>query len=187
MNNKNARALGFISRITSVAFLGVILTACGSTKLKSHWQAEGFSKTQLDKVLVIAISPNKTNRILFEDGLMRALQKQGITAESSHKVLPQSNPTKDDVVAYIKSHDIKYVMATKVDSIKTYTDYVPPSAVTYVSGPSYYWHDNSVTMTREEFTHWISLPAWPHWCPGQESTSPVSTVYLPPTASTVLW
>jgi hypothetical protein len=37
------------------------------------------------------------------------------------------------------------------------------------------------------FSRWISLRAWPHWCPGPESTLLGSMVCSPPTANIVPW
>lgn len=36
-------------------------------------------------------------------------------------------------------------------------------------------------------SHWISLPAWPHWYQSQESTLPGSMMCLRPTANIVPW
>lgn len=133
----------------------LIFSGCGNTRMKDHWQSEDFSKTQLDKVLVVAVTSNQTNRILFEEGLVQTLKNDGITAYASHNAIPKTNPTKEDVIAYVKGHDIKYVLATKVDTIKTNTDYVPESVTTYYTGPyygyNYYW-DDGVTMVREAYT-----------------------------------
>lgn len=132
------------------------LLGCGSTKMKDTWQADGFSKAQLDKVLVVAVTSNQPNRMLFEDGLTQTLRKDGITAYTSYSVLEKTNPTKEDVVAYVKAHDIQYVLVTKVDNIKTNTDYVPESVTTYYTGSyynyNYYWNDNSYTAVREAYT-----------------------------------
>jgi hypothetical protein len=146
--------LKLFSFLAVIALLNVLLTACGSTKMKDTWQAEGFSKKQLDNVLVIAASSNKTNRIMFEDGFARSLQKEGITAYTSYSALGDAVPTRESIVAYIKNNNIHYVLATKVDNVKTNTDYVPESVVSYYTGPSYspYWTDNAVTMVHGSYT-----------------------------------
>lgn len=137
-----------------MAVLCLGLTSCGNTRMKDTWQAEHFSKKQLEKVLVVAVTSNQSVRELFEEGLAHSLRKDGITAYTSYQVLG-SKATREDVVAYVKSHDLQYVLVTKVDNIKTNTDYVPESVVTYYTGPyygyNYYW-DDGVTMVREEYT-----------------------------------
>lgn len=137
-----------------VCMLVVLLSACGSTRMKDTWQSDGFSKADLDKVLVVAVTSNQSMRMLFEEGLALPLRQDDITVQTSYQVLG-STATREDVVAYVKSHDIRYVLVTKVDNVKTNKDYVPESVVTYYTGPhygyNYYWGD-SVTMVREEYT-----------------------------------
>lgn len=138
-----------------VALLILALSGCNTSRMRDTWQAEGFSKNQLDKVLVICNITNKTNRILFEDGLVRTLQNDGLTAYSSYDVMPEEKLTKEKVIAYVKNHDINYVIVTKVDNIKIDKDYVPASAVTYVTGSYgcyYCWNYNTHTMVNEEYT-----------------------------------
>jgi len=129
-----------------------IISACSPTRMVDYWQADDFRKDALDQVLIVAVTSNKTHRILFEDGLMSALKNEGITAYTSHTLLKNDMPTKEEVIAYVNSHNIKYVMATKVDNVQTNTDYVPPAAVTYITGPYYWSGGNTTTLTREEFT-----------------------------------
>lgn len=138
-------------------FVVLIMTSCGGTRMTDHWQAEGFSKRDLDKVLVVAVTTNTMNRVLFEDSLAQTLREDGIEAHTSYQVIGKENLTRDAVVAYVKNHDIKFVLATKLDNVKVNTDYVPASSVTYYTGPyyptyHYYWENNSYTVTNEAYT-----------------------------------
>lgn len=146
-----------------ITLIGALLVACNSgTRIKNHWQADGFSKNQLDKVLVVAVTSNLSNRMIFEDSFAQGLKKDGVVAYASYQALGTGNPTREDVVAYVKKHDVKYVLATKVDNIKVNTDYVPESVNTYVTGsyypghyyPTYgsYWGGDSYTMVNEAYT-----------------------------------
>ena len=141
-----------------ISLLAALASACTSdTRLKNHWQAESFSKNQLDKVLVVAVTSNISNRMIFEDSFAQRLKKDGITAYASYRALGNENPTRESVVAYVKKYDIKYVLATKVDNIKVNTDYVPESVITYYTGPyypTYYsnWESDSITMVNEAYT-----------------------------------
>lgn len=144
-----------MKKLLTITLTSFLLTACQSgTRMKDTWQADSFSKKDLDKVLVIAVASNQSVRELFEEGLALSLRNDGITAYTSHQVLGKKS-TREDVVAYVKSHDLQYVLVTKVDNIKTNKDYVPESVVTYYTGPyysyNYYW-DDGVTMVREEYT-----------------------------------
>ena len=67
--------------------VGLALTACSSTKLTDSWQAPTLHRAQMDNVLVVAITANMTNRILFERGFVEALKNRGIKATASVDVI----------------------------------------------------------------------------------------------------
>ena len=60
-------------------------------------------------------------------------------------------PDKEDVEAYVKQHDIDYVVATKLANTVTDKDYVPERVRTYYIGPYYpsygHYYDNHNTIT----------------------------------------
>ena len=134
------------------------LSACTTTKQMDHWQAEGFSRSQIDNVLVVAVTSNQTHRFIFEKEIERRILKSGHQGVTSLAALGDSYPTKEDVEAYVEKHNIDYVMATKLSNIEEEKDYVPESVRTYYTGPyyagygSYYGSGNTVTMVREGYT-----------------------------------
>jgi len=147
-----------------IAISTFILTACTSTKIRDSWQAENFSRKDLDNALIVAVTTNQTNRFLFENEMVRTMEKSGINAIASHIVLGDKLPEKEEVEAYVKTHDIDYIMATKLETVDVEKDYVPPSVRTYYTGPYYpsyghyyggygmYGYGSTVTMTREAYT-----------------------------------
>lgn len=152
-----------MKKLFIIILITTFLVACNSgTSLKSHWQAEGFSKDQLDKVLVVAVTSNLSNRMIYEDSFAQSLKKDGIIAYAGYQAMGTDNPTRESLVAYVKKHDIKYVLVTKVDNVKVNTDYVPESVNTYVTGgyypghyyPTYgsYWGGDTYTMVNESYT-----------------------------------
>lgn len=150
----------FLMRISVIFFActTLLLTACSSIKLRDHWQSEDFHKKDLDNVLIVGISSAQHVRILFEDGLASQLKAEGINAVMSHQVMGTSAPTKDKVAEYVKTHNIDYVIGSKVSRLKIQQDHVPESVRTYYTGPYYssYLHfageGNTVTMVREPYT-----------------------------------
>jgi len=140
--------LRFSKLLAAVVMTG-LFSACSPTHMVDHWQAKDFSKKSLNKVLVVGIHSDRTKRILFEDGLTEALQNDGITAYASYTLLNDDIATKEDVIAYVKNHDIQYVMATKIDNVQTDSDYVPAAAVTVISGT--FMNPSAEVLTRDAY------------------------------------
>src|SRR5882672_3171224 len=90
----------------------IVLSGCSATSITDSWQAPTLQRRSMNDVLVVAISLNTTNRILFERGFVDALKANGINATASYDVLGQTAPTRETVTAYVKKNDIKYVLAS---------------------------------------------------------------------------
>jgi len=124
----------------------------------AHWQAEAFSSSDLDHVLVIAVTGNETSRFLFESEVARVLSRDGVTVTKSLTTMGQEYPTKEDVEAYIADRDIDYVMASKLGNFDVEKTRIPPQVRTFYTGPysptygSFYDAGNTLTLSREEFT-----------------------------------
>ncbi|MBK8287447.1 MAG: hypothetical protein IPK95_01425 [Cellvibrionales bacterium] len=136
----------------------LMLAACGYTSLTDAWQSPAFQRKQLDNVLVVAVTPNKTNRILFENGFLDALRREGIQATASYNVTGTSTPTKESVTAYLAKGNIQYVIVARYGGKETTVTHVPESVRTYYTGPYYpshsgYWdrYGNTSTMTRDAY------------------------------------
>lgn len=133
------------------------LSACTTTKQQDHWQSEDFSRNDLDNVLIVAVTSNQTHRFLFEKELERRILKSGHVGVTSLEALGDAYPKKESIEAYVKDHNIEYVIATKLANIEEEKDYVPESVRTYYTGPyygvygSYYDAGNTVTMVREGY------------------------------------
>jgi len=135
-----------------------MLAACSSTKITDSWQAPTLHRKQMDNVLVVGLSSNVTNRILFERGFVEALQKNGIKATASYDAIGSNTPTKDTVTAYVQKADIPYVIVTRYGGAEVTKERVPESVRTYYTGPYYptyggYWnaYGSTVTMTRDSY------------------------------------
>ena len=77
----------------------VVLSACTTTKQMDHWQAEGFSRSDIDNVLIIGVTSNQTHRFLFEKELERRMLRSGLQEVTSLAVLGDRFPTKEAVEA----------------------------------------------------------------------------------------
>ncbi|HSC76277.1 MAG TPA: hypothetical protein VLB90_08590 [Pseudomonadales bacterium] len=134
------------------------LAGCGYTKLTDSWQSPSFQRKQLDNALIVAVTPNKTNRILFENGFLDALRSDGVHAIASYNVIGSSTPTREAVTAYIAKNNIQYVIVARYGGKETTATHVPASVINYYSGPYYpyygsHWdrYGNTSTMTREAY------------------------------------
>ena len=146
--------LSFLLTFLSLA----LLVGCGTTKLTDSWQSPKFQSKQLSDVLVVGVTPNKTNRILFEKSFTHALHDKGITVTASYDVIGSATPTKDSVGAYLAKSNIRYVIVTQYGGKETTKEYVPESVRTYYTGPYYpsygsYWNHggSTTTMTRDAY------------------------------------
>lgn len=136
----------------------LVLAGCGTTKLTDSWQEPGFHRSDMKSVLVVAVTGNKTNRLLFEQGFVSELRDHGIHAVASHTVIGSAMPTRESVLEYLRQNRMDHVIVTHYGSKEVTKEYVPESVRTYYTGPYYphygaYWdrHGSTVTMTREAY------------------------------------
>jgi hypothetical protein len=153
MKNQN------LARSLVVVLITVALSACvNNISLTDSWQSPSLERSDLDNVLVVAMTPNITNRLLFERGFMAALKDAGIRATPSYEVLGDTMPTRETVTAYVKANGISHVIITQYGGMTVTKEVVPESVRTYYTGPYYpsygsYWdyHGSSITLTRESY------------------------------------
>jgi len=145
------------SFLATLSFL-LVLAACSSTKITDSWQAPTLHRSQMDDVLVVAMTANATNRVLFERGFVDALKNNGLRATASFDVIGSSAPTRESVTAYVTKIDIRYVIVTRYGGAEVTKEQVPESVRTYYTGPYYptyggYWnaYGNTITMTRDSY------------------------------------
>ena len=135
----------------------VMLAGCTTTTLTDSWQAPGFQRKSMDNVLVVAVTTNSTNRILFEEGFINALRSSGVRATASHTAIGNVMPDRENVTTYVKSKGIAYVVVSDYSGVEITKWVVPESVRTYYTGPYYpnyngYWDSyNTITMTRESY------------------------------------
>jgi hypothetical protein len=68
-------------------FTVLLLGACPTTKQMDHWQAENFSRNDLNNVLIVAVTSNAGNRFLFESELERRIVRGGLQGITSQRAL----------------------------------------------------------------------------------------------------
>ncbi len=146
-------------KIFAFAAVTLLLSGCvTSTKFVDSWQAESFSRDDLNNVLIVAVTSNTTYRFIFEAEIERRILKGGRNGITSLRALGDKFPRKEAVLAYVAENDIDYVMVTSVANVETVTERVPESVRTYYTGPYYpsvgYYYggmSDSITMVRESY------------------------------------
>ena len=186
--------------------LVVLLVGCSTTKLQDHWQDDSFSRNDLNNILIVGVTDNYTHRFIFESEFERAMSNIGVSGITSLDALGREFPTREGVEAYIKKHDIDYVLATRVEAVNVENDYVPPSIRTYYTGPyyssfgAYYdgYGGNTVTLTRDAYvdtrtitilvtTIFDSKTSNPVWIGRSETFDPGSISYLATDIARATW
>jgi hypothetical protein len=132
------------------AMLMALVAGCGVTSLSSSWKAPDFQSQKMNDVLVVAMTEDMTNRILFERGFVGELTAKGIRATASYDVLGGDMPTKESIKNYIANSNIHYVIMTRYDGTETTETYVPGSVIFYYSG---FWggYDSGDVVSRAAF------------------------------------
>lgn len=142
-----------LARLLFVAGLAA-LTSCSSTKITDSWQAATLHRSDMKNVLVVGVTGNPTNRVLFERGFVDALARRGIRAAASFEAVGDAFPTRDAVTAYVRKNAVDYVIVTRLGGTEVTKERVPEQVRTYYTGPWYptyadYW--NTVTFTRDSY------------------------------------
>lgn len=131
---KTSSSIKFFLQFFLCGLLLTTLSSCGVTALTSSWQEPGFHRNQMDDVLVVAMTEDMTNRILFERGFVSELSAKGIRATASFDVIGGDMPTKESVNAYVAKSNVHYVVMTRYDGAEITESYVPGSVIFYYSG-----------------------------------------------------
>lgn len=119
--------------------------------MRDTWQAEGFDAKNFNHVLVVAVSDNLSNRLIFESELVRGLEAKGVAAKASNKAMGNGKPTKEKLVEYVKANKTDFVLVSRLVDIETNKNYVQPTATVYSTGgyyyPGFYGHWNMMDNT----------------------------------------
>jgi hypothetical protein len=105
-----------IARLGALAVLALLalsgLSGCISTSLVEHWRDTSFAGPPLHKVLVVGVQKDGGRRRIWEDGMVAALQRQGVQAMPSYRVFPEKAPTPDELESIAAREGFDGVLAT---------------------------------------------------------------------------
>lgn len=128
------------------------LASCGGTKLTSVWKDTTYEGT-IDKLMVVAITENTRNRLIFERQFVEEFKKIGIEAIASVDVTPKDSGANDDVIlAEARKRDISMILVTHLIGVEDKEVYHPPQTYT-VPSRGYYNHFHSYYPRVYEYVH----------------------------------
>jgi hypothetical protein len=107
-----------------VLFVVSELTGCSSSKLMDVWKDPQYHGT-FDNMFVIAVKKDPSQRRIWEDGFVSALEKHGVTATPSYRLFPKALPDTTQVVQAVRDHHYDGVMVTVRLPNQTEHVYVP--------------------------------------------------------------
>jgi len=114
-----------------LVFCLLLITSCSRTTMDYVWKDPSYQGGKFNKVLVVGVTKNQTNRILFENKFVAELKTYGTDAISSYTIIPSAEKLdKAKVESEIKPLEVDAVVVTKLMSIeqkKTYSRVVNPS------------------------------------------------------------
>ncbi len=124
---------------------GTLLALCAvvagcpatTTNLVRTWREPTYTGRDVKKVLVIGLTPNQSNRKVYEYALAARLQEMRYQPLASIDVLPKDRMAdKETVAAVIQQYGIQVVLVSRLVSVQSEVEYVPP--VAYAPPPGYY-------------------------------------------------
>ncbi len=118
--------------VSAALLAAALLAACGTTtKIPNAWRNPAHEGAPYQKIFVIGVGENDTNRRLFEDRFAAALSGKGGVASPSYGALPHSERlTEAQIRGAIQGGSFDGVVVTRLLGVEEKTEYVPPRTYT---------------------------------------------------------
>lgn len=127
-----------IAAAVTVAAVGC---ATRATSLDAQWvNPEYAGKRSVRNVMVLAAIRDTTNRRIFEDRMVTALDAAGVKAVQSYKFLPESGPvTEEQLRRAVSNAGVDHAMVTRVINVTTEVNVSPGMVMGPAWGPGWGW------------------------------------------------
>ena len=110
------------------AAIVILMAGCSSTSVTGLWKKSDYAGQPFTSVLVVALTDDKTNRIIWEDKMAAQFINSGVKAVSSAKGFPGDEKiTKEEVLQYVKEKNIESILVTRLVDVKEESTYYPPT------------------------------------------------------------
>lgn len=148
------------ARAALTCAMGLAMTlpiACGTpTKVTSEWKDASRIEKPVDKIMVMGLRLQPSQRRVMEDELVAKLKEKGTAAEPSYRVLGDMLPDRDAARDALDRKGFQGVLVVRLRAVEEKPVYVPSSSTgavwynTYWGGPAYdrgyYVMDKTVTF-----------------------------------------
>jgi hypothetical protein len=114
LTEREKETMTILKRLTILALIGLLATACSSATVKESWVKPGYSE-KVENVYLIGIAKEEEFRRLFEEGFKRKLTGQGVRAVTSHGDLPESQEnSRENIIKEMIANGCDSVLLTKL-------------------------------------------------------------------------
>lgn len=138
--------------LNTLCVLLLSLASCGGTKLTSAWKDASYEGT-IDKIMVVAVTENTRNRLVFEREFVEEFKKIGVEAIASVDVTPQETEANDAVILNeARKREISMILVTHLIGVEDKEVYHPPKTHA-VPSRGYYGSFHSYYPRVYEYVH----------------------------------
>jgi hypothetical protein len=122
-----------------VGLMAVLLSACGTTQVKSVWKDPAYNGRP-QRVMVVAVSSEAITRRIVEDEFTLQLKTHGVDAIASYSILPDRSQNDQEIIAkMVVQLGADSVLISRLVSKRSVRVYYPANVA---HRPPYYskWH-----------------------------------------------
>ncbi len=125
------------------AAAGLVLMGCASTSttLDAQWVNPQYAgKRTLRNLMVMSAVRDSTNRRIFEDRMVAALEAAGVKAVQSYKFIPEEGPVGEDRLRTVVTQaGVTHAMVTRIINVSTQVNVSPGMVMGPAWGPGWGW------------------------------------------------
>jgi hypothetical protein len=126
---------------TALALAGLGGCASTPTSLDAQWTNPQYAgKRSVKNVMVMSAVRDSTNRRIFEDRMVAALQTAGVQAVQSYKFLPEEGPVSEERLrGVVREAGVTHAMVTRIINVSTQVNVSPGMVMGPAWGPGWGW------------------------------------------------
>ncbi len=127
-----------LALVASLVLLGCASTA---TTLDAQWvNPQVAGKRAVSNIMVMSAVRDSTNRRIFEDRMVAALQAAGVKAVQSYKFIPEEGPVGEDRLrGVLVQAGVTHAMVSRIINVSTQVNVSPGMVMGPAWGPGWGW------------------------------------------------
>jgi hypothetical protein len=131
----------FVLGCAGAAALGLAGCASTPTTLDAQWVNPQYAgKRSVRNVMVMSAVRDSTNRRIFEDRMVAALEAVGVKAQQSYKFIPEEGPISEERLrAVLTQAGVSHAMVTRIINVSTQVNVSPGMVMGPAWGPGWGW------------------------------------------------